>query len=168
MAGIFSFECSCCGDHHEGSPSFGFKAPGPWLGQSDEVKGAGKIGDDLCFYTDEDGTHYFARVVIEIPIHGVSEPFTWGVWVSLSKDSYEHYVETWNEPDLERVYFGWFCNALPYYESTYSLAANVHPQAEGTRPYICLHEADHELYMDQANGITIEKAQKIAEMVMHG
>ena len=57
MAGIFSFKCSCCGKQHEGSPSFGFKAPDPWLGQPEEIKQAGKIGDDLCYYTDEDGTN---------------------------------------------------------------------------------------------------------------
>ncbi|UTW44157.1 DUF2199 domain-containing protein [bacterium SCSIO 12696] len=168
MAGIFSFKCSCCEEQHEGSPSFGFKAPDPWLGQPDEIKEKGKASDDLCYYTDEDGTHYFARVVIEIPIHGVSDPFMWGVWVSLSKESYEHYFETWDEPDLERGYFGWFCNALPYYESTHSLAADVYQQPDGARPHIFLHEIDHELYHDQANGISIEKAQKIAEIAMHG
>ena len=57
MAGIFSFKCSCCGKQHEGSPSFGFKAPDPWFGQPEEIKQAGKIGDDLCYYTDEDGTN---------------------------------------------------------------------------------------------------------------
>ena len=57
MAGIFSFKCSCCGKQHEGSPSFGFKAPDPWLGQPEEIKQEGKIEDDLCYYTDEDGTN---------------------------------------------------------------------------------------------------------------
>lgn len=168
MAGIFSFRCSCCGKQHEGSPSFGFETPGSWSWQSDEIKENGKINDDLCYYTDEEGTHYFARVIIEIPIHGVMEPFMWGVWVSLSKVSYEHYVETWNEPDIEKIYFGWFCNKLPYYASTYSLATDVHPQADGTRPHLSLHEVDHEFYHDFKNGISIEKAQKIAEIAMHG
>ena len=168
MAGIFSFKCTCCGKQHEGSPSFGFKAPDPWLGQPEDVKQQGKIGDDLCYYTDEDGTHHFARVIIEVPIHGVTEPFMWGVWVSLSKESYEHYLDTWDEPDTERAYFGWFCSKLPYYESTHSLATDVHPQADGARPYLSLHEVDHEFYHDYVNGISIEKAQKIAEIAMHG
>jgi len=167
MTRIFSFNCSCCGKLHEGSPSSAFKEPNPWLWQSEEVKQNGKIGDDLCYYTDDDGTHYFARVIIEIPIHGVSEPFMRGVWVSLSKASYDHYVETWDEPDTERTYFGWFCNKLPYYASTLSLATNVHPQADGARPYLCLQEVEHEFYHDFKYGISIEKAQKIAEIAMH-
>jgi len=168
MAGIFSFTCSCCGEVHEGSPSFGFKAPDPWLSQPDEIKEQGRISDDLCCYTDEDGTHYFARVIIEIPIHGVTDPFMWGVWVSLSEQSFNHYVETWDEPDTSKGYFGWFCSALPYYESTHSLATDVNPQSEGSRPTLCLHETEHELYHDFINGISIEKAQKIAELCMHG
>ena len=168
MAGIFSFKCAQCGETHEGSPSFGFKAPDPWLQQPDEVKAKGEIGDDLCKYTDEDGEHYFARVVLLVPIHGVEEPFMWGVWVSLSKESFDHYVETWDKPDLDRGYFGWFCSALPYYENTWSLAADVHPQAGGDRPYLNLHETDHELYRDFSNGISIQKAQHIAELCLHG
>ncbi|HEY1092970.1 MAG TPA: hypothetical protein VGE47_17860, partial [Burkholderiaceae bacterium] len=27
MAAIFAFKCNCCGDLHEGSPSFGYRMP---------------------------------------------------------------------------------------------------------------------------------------------
>jgi len=169
MAGIFSFKCESCGKTHEGSPSFSFKTPSSWLEQSEEViRANGKISDDLCFYEDEEGWHYFARVVIEIPIIGVSKPFLWGVWVSLSEESYEHYVETWNEPDTEKTYFGWLCNRFPYYENTYALAADVHPRPGGLRPFICLHKTTHELYNDFINGLSIEKAQTIAQVAQHG
>lgn len=168
MTGIFSFTCTCCGEVHEGSPSFGFSAPDHWLGQPGEVRARGKLGDDLCYYEDEDGCHYFARVVLEVPIHEVAEPFMWGVWVSLSRDSYEHYVESWDDPDPERGYFGWLCNQLPFYEPTHALAVDVLPQPEGKRPLLSLHETDHELYHDFMQGITVEKAQHIAELAMHG
>ena len=31
MAGIFAFTCSYCGEVHEGSPSFAYRAPDPYL-----------------------------------------------------------------------------------------------------------------------------------------
>lgn len=167
MAGIFSFKCSCCGEIHEGSPSFGFRAPDPFLEQSEEIQNQGKLGTDLCYYKDEDGYHYFARVILEIPIHGVSDPFLWGVWVSLSEKSYQRYVETYDDPTPSDSYFGWFCNYLPYYKSTYSLKTDVHPRADGQRPHIELHECEHPLYIDFKNGISISKAQAIAEQCMH-
>jgi len=41
MASIFSFKCSSCGELHEGAPSFGYRAPDPYLDQSTEVQEAG-------------------------------------------------------------------------------------------------------------------------------
>lgn len=168
MAGIFSFTCSCCGKLHKGSPSFGFKRPDPWLAQPDNIKEKGKESDDLCYYEDKQGMNYFARVILEIPIHGIETPFLWGVWVSLSQQSYDHYCETWDNPDKDHAYFGWLCSKLPYYESTYSLATNVFHNTLGKRPLIHLQESDHELYQDFIKGMSIEKAQKIAELCMHG
>ncbi len=168
MAAIFSFKCSCCGEFHEGSPSFGFRAPDPYLEQSEEIQDKGELGSDLCFYEDEDGIHYFARVVLNVPIIGVQEPFLWGVWVSLSKESYDHYIETYDNPDMERIYFGWFSNYLPWYSNTYALATDVFHRNGGDRPYLELHEVENELYNDFKNSISIEKAQEIAEKCMHG
>jgi hypothetical protein len=68
------------------------------------------LGTGLCRYEDEDGEHLFIRVCLEVPIHGVSEPFIWGVWVSLSRKSFDRYVETCDAPDTDDDYFGWLCN----------------------------------------------------------
>jgi len=168
MAGIFSFKCSCCGGVHEGSPSFAFSAPSSYLQQSDDVKENGGLETDLCYYSDEDGEHYFIRTVLEIPILGASEPFLWGVWASLSKENFQHYYEYWDTPIIGHEYFGWLCNYLPHYESTYVLAADVVTRENGDRPFLRLHEVDHELFHDLQHGISIEKAQKIAELCMHG
>ena len=167
MASIFSFKCSCCGEIHEGAPGFGFHAPDPFLEQSDAIQAAGELGSDLCRYEDEDGMHCFIRVCLEIPIHGFPEPFVWGVWVSLSKDNYDHYVATGDTPDDSDRYFGWFCNYLPYYENTYALKTHVHPRAGGDRPFIVLEESDHPLAVDFHKGITVARAQEIAEAAMH-
>tara|TARA_R110001592_G_scaffold343029_1_gene633216 strand:+ start:59236 stop:60090 length:855 start_codon:yes stop_codon:yes gene_type:complete len=168
MAGIFAFTCSCCGEVHEGSPSFAYRAPDPYLTQPEEVQSAGELGTDLCRYTDEDGEHYFARTIIEVPIHGVDEPFLWGVWASLSLESFDHYIETSDQPEEGRSYFGWLSNNLPYYQDTFPLAVEVHPRPDGQRPFLVLHEVEHEFFDDFTNGITIEKAQRIAEIGMHG
>ena len=168
MAGIFSFTCSCCGEVHEGSPSFGFKAPDPYLQQPQEVQEAGELTTDLCCYeTEADGRHFFIRVCLEIPIHEVEQPFLWGVWVSLSEANFQRYVDTYESPDTGDCYFGWFCNYLPYYEDTYLLKTHVHPRSGGERPYIVLEPTEHALAIDFRDGISIDKAQQIAELIMH-
>ncbi len=167
MAAIFSFKCSSCGELHEGSPSFAFRAPDPYLEQPQDVQDAGELGSDLCWYEDEDGMHYFIRVCLEVPICGVSDPFLWGVWVSLSKKSFDRYVETYDSPDTTDQYFGFLCNYLPVYQSTYALKTKVHPRAGKNRPNIELEKTDHPLSIDFHQGITIQTAQALAERCMH-
>lgn len=167
MAGIFSFTCSCCGRQHQGSPSFGFRAPAPWLEQPADIRNRGSLDSDACHYRDKDGEHYFIRTVLDIPIHDVADPFIWGVWVSLSRQSYQHYRSHHAQGDIHTPYFGWLCNYLPWYSSTYALATSVHPLDSTHRPCLTLHEADHELIQDFKYGISIAKAQQIAELCLH-
>ena len=165
---MFSFKCSNCGEIHEGAPSFGFRAPDPYLEHSEAIQRAGELGSDLCRYEDEEGPHYFIRVCLEVPIEGFPDPFLRGVWVSLSRQSFERYVETFDAPDENDRFFGWFCNRLPYYEKTYGLKTEVHPRTGGERPHIVLEKTSHPLSIDFHEGISVARAQETAEKAMHG
>jgi hypothetical protein len=167
MAAIFAFRCASCSQVHEGSPSFGFRGPDPYLEQPKEVQDAGLLTDDLCEYEDEDGKHFFVRGCLEVPIHGISDPFVWGVWASLSYASYRRYVETYDNPDVTDRFFGWLCNYLPYYPKTYALKTNVHPRSGGIRPYVVPEKSDHPLSIDFYEGISVARAQEIAEAAFH-
>jgi len=106
-------------------------------------------------------------VLLEIPIHRHREPFRWGVWVSLSQENFQRYLDTWDDPDESDCYFGWFSNRLPFYPDSLSLKTQVHPRKNGVRPYIELESKDHSLSIDFHNGISVVRAQEIAEYVMH-
>jgi hypothetical protein len=43
----------------------------------------------------------------------------------------------------------------------------VHPRSGGIRPWLELEQTDHPLSIDFHNGITIARAQEIAEYAMH-
>lgn len=169
MAGIFAYTCSCCGQRHEGSPSFDFDAPMPYSQLSEqERKDKASFTSDLCIIRHEDQTDRFVRAILEVPIHGVDEPFLWGIWVTLSETAFERYTSTSDEPDESDSYFGWFSNMLPYYPNTVNLKTNVRPRTGGMRPYIELQETDHPLFFHARDGISIEEAQRIAEQALHG
>jgi hypothetical protein len=127
----------------------------------------GKLGTDLCEYSDEDGPHFFIRVCLEVPIHGVEDPFMWGVWVSLSDTNFARYVETYDSPRVDESYFAWFGNYLPYYEKTYALKCRVHPRLGNTRPALELERTEHPLSRDFHEGISIARAQEIAQVAAH-
>jgi hypothetical protein len=171
MAAIFAFKCKSCGDLHEGSPSFAFLAPDHYDELSDEQKAANKLSDDLCVIDRDGETYRFVRAVLEIPIHGVSDPFLWGVWVSLSERSFERYVETFDRPIAGEGFFGWVCNDIDLYPSENMRAADVIVQAGNNRPKVILHRRDHPrtdaLAIDQVQGISIARAQELAEAAMH-
>ncbi|MFP5409514.1 MAG: DUF2199 domain-containing protein [Gammaproteobacteria bacterium] len=48
MGAIFAFKCSCCGELHEGSPSFAFNAPDQYASLSKEQKGHTTSGSGLA------------------------------------------------------------------------------------------------------------------------
>jgi len=138
---------------------------------SDEQRAAiGKISSDFCTITHEEGVDYFIRAVLEVPIHGVEQPFLWGIWVSLSEKSFNRYAETYDSPVEGEGFFGWVCNSIPTYPCERSRAADVVVQVGGQRPKVLLHRGDHEddpLVIDQVHGITVSRAQKIAECLFH-
>ena len=172
MAAIFAFTCSCCGEIHEGSPSFAFKAPDQYAGLTEEQQASlGELTSDFCQITRDGHTDYFIRTVLEVPIEGVEEPFTWGIWVSLSKKSYDRYVETYDAPVEGDGFFGWVCNDIPVYPATGTpRPADVRLQPAGLRPLVFLHRGDPEddqLVIDQYQGISVPRAQELAEQAMH-
>jgi hypothetical protein len=104
-------------------------------------------------------------------MHGASEPFLWGVWVSLSDKSFKRYVETFDEPIPGEGFFGWVCNDISLYPYEHSRAADVVVQGGRSRPKIILHKGqsrDDPLVIDQEHGISIARAQELAERAMHG
>lgn len=172
----FSYRCSECGELHTGAPSFSFKYPIYYL-DVPEVERENQIllSDDLCQIEpgadDPDGEMiYCIRVILEIPIKGSHDPFTWGVWVTQSKESFERYAETFGEDQSAEVSFGWLAVNMPFYNNTERgeplehLECDVQWGIVGQRPEVHLWECDHQLSVDQRNGISWEKAAEIANL----
>jgi hypothetical protein len=125
------------------------------------------LSSDQCVIR---GQHFFVRGLIEIPVIGSEDVFSWGVWVSLSKDNFTRALEVWNTPgrEAEKPYFGWLCTELAVYpESTTNLKTNAHTRPVGNRPFIELEPTDHPLAVEQRTGITLDRVREIATAVMH-
>jgi hypothetical protein len=166
MGGIFSYKCASCSRVHEGSPSYGFAEPWHYTTLSKEQRlDIAKLSSDACIIKDTDHFDFFIRVCLEVPIIGMDEPFLWGVWISLSENNFRRYNETWDNPVDE--YFGFLCTKLPLYPDTIGLKTLAHPRSNGQRPTITLEPTDHPLSVDFREGLTIKRAQEIAEQLMH-
>lgn len=59
--------------------------------------------------------------------------------------------------------FGWLCNRIPAYPDTLHLETRVFPQDGDQRPIIRISDvhANHPLYVEQRDGITVERLREI-------
>jgi hypothetical protein len=125
------------------------------------------LSPDQCII---DAQHYFIVGNLEMPVIGSEEAFSWDVWVSLSATSFTRACELWGQAghEAEPPCFGWLSTALPGYPDTVNLKTRVHTREVGRRPFIELERTDHPLAAEQRKGITWERVQEIAELVLHG
>ncbi len=163
------WRCSRCGSEHEGLPlDWAVDAPAYWDGGRTQ---GDQLSDDMCMWTDDDGRLcLFVRGLIEILILETGGTFAYGVWSSLSNDSFNRFVELWNDPRrvAEAPYFGWLSNSLPGYPETLGLPLDVMTPGLDRRPSFRLHDGDHPLVREQREGITMERVRDIAELNLHG
>ena len=163
----FEFRCHECGRIHRGSPSF--STDGPPISPDIEDERI-VIDTDTCVIDDEE---FFIRGMLEVPIEGAREPFSWGLWVSQSRESFERYVETYDKDQSDDGSFGWLAASLPGYDRSPDggdpivLACDVYWRDVGLRPLIVPHECDHQLYRDVVNGISWDRAIELARLIMH-
>jgi hypothetical protein len=158
---MFRFKCTSCNEWHEGMPTFGAEAPLYFYSIPNEERSSRCIlKSDTCVVDQE---HFFVRGCLEIPVEGETEPFAWGVWVSLSKDSFAEFVACFDKPKRSHIgpFFGWLSAELPLYPSTENLKTRVHLRDNGIRPYIELEPTGHPLAVEQRNGISVDRVAEI-------
>jgi len=163
------FKCATCGEYHDELPMcLGAPAPALWYQIPEEERESRTLlGSDSCVI---DNQHYFVLGRIVLPVIDCPDPFVWLAWVSLSPENFKRAGEVWETEGRENEppYFGWLQSALPYAQSTLSLATNVVTRPVGERPLIEMHECNHQLYVQTKQGITIVEVQEIVERAFHG
>ncbi|MGQ4398830.1 DUF2199 domain-containing protein [Streptomyces hayashii] len=125
------------------------------------------LSSDQCVIQAQ---HYFVKGLVEIPVIGSDEVFSWAAWVSLSRDNFSRSADLWDTAgrETEEPYFGWLSTDLFVYSpSTINLKTLVHTRPIGQRPFIDLEPTDHPLAVEQRTGITMERVRAIAEAVLH-
>lgn len=165
--------CSSCGEVHQGVFDLACFRPDYWQGKEEyqpnqaALESSNFLSEDFCVL---EGTHYFIRCVIEIPIIGYSsQRFGYGVWSSLSEKSFEQYLSIFDTGEIEGVgsWFGWLSNRLKGYPDTLNMKCRVHPRAGRQRPTIELEPIDHPLVKESIEGITAERLMAIYKEFGH-
>lgn len=144
----------------------GCRAPDYWPHARDfEPNGALRLNgdflsEDFCVLGGED---FFVRCVFQVPVHRLGSSLGFGVWSSLSRDNFELYVGTFDDPDQDKIgpMFGYFSNSLRGFEETVPEQCDVVPRKDRQRPLLYLQNGWHELATAQRDGITPEHVLEI-------
>ncbi|MEJ5125528.1 DUF2199 domain-containing protein [Comamonas sp. MYb21] len=163
----FEFLCASCGEVHQGMPSFGVLTPFSYDDISPNERAMRcTLSTDTCTV---DGRFFFVRACLEIPVQGEPEPFSWGVWVSLSAESYNQWLEFEFIDKRSHIgpFFGWLNTDLMPYPDTLNLKTRVHLRDDGIRPFIELEPTEHPLAIEQRQGISVDRVAELYAMVMH-
>ena len=108
-----AWTCRCCGTQFNTLPlDFASKAPDHWFQIPERERPARtKLDGDVCMIDRQD---IYVRGCLEIPIIGLDDHFTWGLWVSVSKESFRRILDLWDAPVIENEppRFGWLCNEI--------------------------------------------------------
>jgi hypothetical protein len=125
-----------------------------------------RLDSDTCVVDEE---FFFVRGCLEVPILGESEPFIWGVWVSLSRKNFDTFLRLFNEEHRSHdgPFFGWLSASLEGYPETENLKTMVHLRNRGQRPFIELEPTQHPLAVEQRSGITAERVGEILSAYLH-
>jgi hypothetical protein len=164
------FWCATCGAEHDiDEISFGTDAPLQWDLLSEAERSHSVLSGEQCQIASQEGRSFFIRACLEIPIQGSDRSFTWGVWCSLSEQSYDEIFQHWDDPARSSVgpHFGWLCTKIPGYPDTAFLKTMVHQRDVGTRPSVELERTDHPLAVDQRDGIEDRRLVEILIGELH-
>jgi hypothetical protein len=160
------FRCARCGEWHDELPmAFTTAAPAYWeqAGRWSRLKGV--LGEEQC---EIDG-HRFVRARIVLPVRDAPADFEWGVWVSLSEESYRRTGELWEQEgrESEPPYFAFIQSEFGPYPSTLNLHSWLYTQPVGERPLAELEPTRHPLAREQREGIDMARVHELAAAALH-
>jgi hypothetical protein len=131
-----AWTCSCCRQIHTTTPfSFAADFPDNYANMTeDERINRAVISSDQCII---DGSEFWIRGCLEIPIRDTDEIFLWGLWASLFEEDFDTIHDHWETLNREKLigpFKGRLGNKLTLYPSTTDLKLTVRIEPVGTRP----------------------------------
>lgn len=164
----FEFQCHRCGQVHKGMPRLGPGVPDSYHEVSTVEQAARcALSADDCVI---DGTWFFVRGALEIPVAFEDEAFAWLVWVSLDVAGYKAWRAACDLP--RRVpagpFQGWLNTRLPGYPDTLNLKVRLHLREHGRHPFVEVEPTDHPLAVEQQGGIAAGRVVQLYTIAVHG
>lgn len=124
-----------------------------------------ELEQSLCVI---DQKYFFHRGRLEIPIIDFEKNLVFDVWLSISRENFEIRMDDWNNPNRvsNKPYFGWLQTQIPTYKDSINIKARAIEEGLGVIPRIEIGQENHQLTIDQKNGISFTKAIGIVNYIL--
>lgn len=162
-----AFKCSVCGKEHDALPrDMAYQRPGDYFDvPSDEYSKRvwfdAETNPDLCVI---DGSKFYLRGVLAVPIQGEADEFRWGTWAQVEEKYLRRYYELWNETDVsnEPTFRGKLSGGVRDFADSDGLEVIIELQSNNQRPRLTVVSETHPLAVAQRNGVTLEDVHTFA------
>ncbi len=142
-------------------------APDNWLSLKWHNRPFSSKSSEFCILQNDDKQiERYIRCVLPMQLKGTDQEFRFGVWMSVSEESWNIYRQGFKSGVHEKyTCFGLLGNHLPHMGATFGMHADIEFMSDGERPRVHLHEAKHLLYFCQSDGLPIAYLEKLAAKV---
>lgn len=159
--------CACCGEAFDTLP-LDIACPMPTACHDlteTEREARCELSSDFCRFDES----LYLRACLDVPVHGLDEPFVWGVWLEVDDALWERAQALFDaEPDPdEPAYPARLVNRLYGYRDTLGLPVRLRFREQPLRPLAMLEAGPHELVGDQRSGISAKRVQEIVGPILH-
>jgi hypothetical protein len=148
-------------------PSFNIGAPLHYYSiDKIERESRSVLTSDTCVI---DGSVFYAKGFLEIPVKGLKDTLSFSAWVSLSEENFLKFEELWEveNASLNPPMFGWLSSDIFGFGDCINLKSRLIFQDNNWRPNIELEPTDHPLSIAYHRGIPQEKLIEIFSHYLH-
>lgn len=160
------YYCSECGLYHRDIPfSYGADEPVSYFSLTDKSNTV--INKDLCIINNN---RFFIKGQIKIKVLDSENDFSWNVWIEIAKSDFDKEEANWNNENrfLNEPYFGFIDTILNCYPDIIGLRVSVQTQKLGIIPSIRIENSNHPLFLEQENGIDMNRVTQFAKKLLYG
>jgi hypothetical protein len=161
------FYCAKCGELHKDIPmAYGADAPYDFFQPpKDQVETSCQLTQDCCIINEE---KFFIKGQISIAVDD-NEDFRWTVWARISQNDFQRMQESWTDENrmLEEPFNGYLATQLCCYSDTLNLPLKIQSRKVGLIPKIEVLETSHPLFLEQENGINMERVISFAKQLIY-
>nr|WP_308807642.1 DUF2199 domain-containing protein [Pseudoduganella dura] len=157
--------CSKCGEEHPlEEMELTFRRPDDVAKLSAEERARlVQENNDLCVI---DGMRFFIRALLPLPVESRDIPYCIGLWVEVTQATFARVYDLWDSDEqvLQKPFAAQIANEIPTADGSLGLRAEMRLTGPTTRPDVILQPSQHQLYVEQANGIDEHRAAEFSAL----